>query len=272
MPPHDRKADRYSHGHHESVLRSHLWRTAENSAAFLLPHLSDDARLLDIGCGPGNISADLATVLAKGSVIAIDRAEEIIDRATQSFPAKDYPNLSFAIGDTYALEYPDHSFDVVYAHQVLQHLSDPIAALKAMRRVLASDGLLAVRDTDYAAFVWWPQDPRLTQWMEIYHRITQANGANADAGRQLRSWVLQAGYREVTASSSTWTYADDDSVAWWGDLWSKRALKSEFAIQALSQGFATQDDLNDISEAFLDWSRAKDASFIVVHGEILARP
>jgi len=272
VPPSSKQPDRYSHGHHESVLLSHLWRTAENSAAFLLPHLSDHARLLDIGCGPGNISADLAKILSSGSVTAIDRAEEIIDRAAQSFPAKDYPNLSFAIGDTYALEYPDASFDVVYAHQVLQHLSDPIAALKEMRRVLSPEGLLAVRDTDYAAFVWWPQDPRLTRWMEIYHLITAANGANADAGRQLRSWVLEAGFGEVTASSSTWTYADDASVAWWGDLWSKRALESEFAVQALSEGFATQSELAAISEAFLAWSKAKDASFFVVHGEILARP
>ena len=44
--------DTYTHGHHESVLRSHRWRTAENSAAYLLPYLAPGQSLLDIGCGP----------------------------------------------------------------------------------------------------------------------------------------------------------------------------------------------------------------------------
>ncbi len=50
----------YTHGHHESVLRSHSWRTAENSAGYLLPHLEPGMRLLDVGCGPGTITLDLA--------------------------------------------------------------------------------------------------------------------------------------------------------------------------------------------------------------------
>ena len=50
----------YTHGHHESVLRSHTWRTAENSAGYLLPHLRPGMSLLDVGAGPGTITADLA--------------------------------------------------------------------------------------------------------------------------------------------------------------------------------------------------------------------
>lgn len=53
-------SDTYTHGHHGSVLRSHSWRTAENSAAHLLPHLERGQRLLDVGCGPGSITVDLA--------------------------------------------------------------------------------------------------------------------------------------------------------------------------------------------------------------------
>ena len=53
-------ADTYTHGHHASVLRSHRWRTAENSAGYLLPRLQAGQRLLDLGCGPGTITIDLA--------------------------------------------------------------------------------------------------------------------------------------------------------------------------------------------------------------------
>jgi hypothetical protein len=54
----------YTHGHHESVLRSHAWRTVENSAAYLVPHLRPGLSLLDVGSGPGTITVDLAERLA----------------------------------------------------------------------------------------------------------------------------------------------------------------------------------------------------------------
>ena len=56
---------RYTHGHSESVLRSHRNRTAANSAAYLLPHLHPGQRLLDVGSGPGTITADLAGLVAR---------------------------------------------------------------------------------------------------------------------------------------------------------------------------------------------------------------
>ncbi len=61
------QAATYIHGHHESVLRSHTWRTAANCAGYLLPSLRPDMRILDIGCGPGTITADLAKLVPQGA-------------------------------------------------------------------------------------------------------------------------------------------------------------------------------------------------------------
>ncbi|MGD0692902.1 MAG: methyltransferase domain-containing protein, partial [Acidimicrobiales bacterium] len=80
--------DRYTHGHHESVLRSHTWRTAQNSAGFLLPHLKSGDRLLDVGCGPGTITMDLADLVAPGPVVGIDRSPEVIGRAREAAEAR----------------------------------------------------------------------------------------------------------------------------------------------------------------------------------------
>ena len=52
--------DAYTHGHHASVLRTHSWRTVENSASYLVPYLHEGARILDVGSGPGTITIDLA--------------------------------------------------------------------------------------------------------------------------------------------------------------------------------------------------------------------
>src|ERR1700736_4877752 len=135
--------DTYTHGHHESVLRSHSWRTAENSAAYLLGALESGQRVLDVGCGPGTITIDLASHVAPGSVVGIDATGEVIEAAEQTRRTAGTGNVTFATGDVYALAFAGASFDVVHAHQVLQHLRHPVAALGEMRRVLRPAGVLA---------------------------------------------------------------------------------------------------------------------------------
>jgi len=259
--------DTYTHGHHESVLRSHTWRTAENSAAYLLDSLRPGMDLLDVGCGPGTITVDLAARVAPGRVLGIDASREVIAQAQASADGA----ASFAVGDVYALDLPDRTFDVVHAHQVLQHLTDPVAALREMHRVLRPGGVLAVRDSDYAAFAWAPADPLLDHWMELYHEVTRRNGAEADAGRYLLGWVQSAGYVDAAASSSTWTFADPASRAWWGGLWADPVRLSAFADQAVGYGLADREELESIAAAWTGWASRSDGFFAVLHGEVLAR-
>ncbi|MEA2241485.1 MAG: hypothetical protein QOD24_1041, partial [Solirubrobacteraceae bacterium] len=147
-------SDAYVHGHHDSVLRSHRWRTAENSAGYVLPYLQPGMRLLDVGCGPGTITVDLAARVAPGTVIGVDQEPAVIAEAGQLLQEHGSGNVRFKTADVYALGFDEESFDVVHAHQVLQHLTDPVAALVEMRRVLRPNGILALRDGDFGGFVW----------------------------------------------------------------------------------------------------------------------
>jgi ubiquinone/menaquinone biosynthesis C-methylase UbiE len=264
-------SERYSHGHHASVLKSHRWRTAENSAAFLLPHLSAGLSLLDVGCGPGNITADLATRLGTGSAVGIDLSEEVVALAREAYATPAHANLSFEVGNVYELDFATEQFDVVYAHQVLQHLGNPIAALEEMRRVLKPGGLLAVRDGDFGAFVWSPHDPVLDRWMALYHALSKRNGGEADAGRHLNAWVRAAGFEELKVSSSNWTYQTPEERAWWGGLWAERVLDSDFARHALEYGLADDDELAAIADGWRRWIDEPDGVFLVVSVEVLAR-
>src|SRR5580658_3161202 len=87
----------YTHGHHESVLRSHTWRTAENSAAYLLPFLQPGLSVLDVGCGPGTITADLALLVAPGEVVGIDASSEVVAQAAASTEGAGLSNLRFEV-------------------------------------------------------------------------------------------------------------------------------------------------------------------------------
>ena len=262
--------DTYTHGHAEPVLQSHRWRTAENSAAYLLPSLRPGLDLLDVGCGPGTITVDLAAWVVPGRVVGIDVSPDPLPEAREA-AARAGVDVTFAVGDVYAVEADDDSYDVVHAHQVLQHLTDPVAALREMARVCRPGGVIAVRDVDYAATTWFPADAGLDRWLELYHQVARRNDAEPDAGRRLVSWAHAAGLRDVTATTSSWCYASPAERQWWGDSWAGRATASSFAEQAVSYGLATTGDLDGIAAAWLRWRDADDGWLGMLHGELLIR-
>jgi ubiquinone/menaquinone biosynthesis C-methylase UbiE len=264
-------AEVYTHGHHESVLRSHVWRTAENSAAYLLPELSSGLDLLDVGCGPGTITADLAALVAPGRVVGLDREEAPLTQARATAAERGLNNTAYVVGDVYALDFPDRSFDVVHAHQVLQHLVDPVAALREMARVTRPGGVIAVRDADYASMTWYPANDGLNRWLDLYRAVARSNAAEPDAGRELLAWAHAAGFGEVTPSAGVWCYATPTDRAWWSGLWADRITQSALADQAVARGLSDRAELDRLAAAWRSWGEEPDGWFAVVHGELLIR-
>ncbi|MFG1621150.1 class I SAM-dependent methyltransferase [Kribbella sp. NPDC049227] len=257
----------YTHGHHESVLRSHSWRTAENSAGYLLPHLRPGMALLDVGAGPGTITADLARLVEPGPATALEATGEALDITRATFAKLDL-EVEFVVGDVHALDLPDDTYDVVHAHQVLQHVADPVQALREMRRVCKPGGIVAVRDSDYHGFTWYPELPELDEWMDLYQRMARANGGEPDAGRRLLSWALEAGFEKVDATASTWTFANPEDRAFWGGMWADRILKSAMSDQARRAG-VPEETLTSISAAWQTWAARPDGWIAILHGELL---
>lgn len=266
----------YTHGHAEPVLASHRWRTADNSCGYLLPHLRAGLDLLDLGCGPGTITVDLAERVAPGRVVGLDAAAGVLQEAAALADRRGV-RAEWVVGDALALPFPDATFDVVHAHQVLQHLPDPVGALREAARVLRPGGVLAVRDVDYAATTWYPPEPGLDAWLALYQRVARGNGGEPDAGRRLLAWAREAGMvgtdggPAVTASASAWCYASPAEREWWGTSWAGRATASAFAEQAVAAGAATREQLEDVAAAWRRWAAAPDGWIALLHGELLVR-
>jgi ubiquinone/menaquinone biosynthesis C-methylase UbiE len=262
-------AETYGQGHAASVVRSQQWRTVESSAAYLAPHLHAGQSVLDVGCGPGTITLDLARRVAPGRVVGIDISESVLEQARTSAEEAGIENVVFHQADISTAELEFGGFDVVHAHQVLLHLTDPVGALQTMLDLARSGGVVAARDGDYAGALWWPPDPHLQRWREVYRAVAHDNGAEPDAGRHLLAWAHAAGAAKVTPSASIWCHSTPEERAWWGGMWAQRILDSRIAEQALDGGHATREELHDISAGWTAWAENPDGWFAIPHGEIL---
>ncbi len=241
----------------------------ENSAAYLLDRLRPDADMLDVGCGPGTITIGFAERLSDGSVIGLDSDAGIVEQARALPAAKSRSNLFFEVGDVYELPFDNGRFDVIHAHQVLQHLSDPIAALMEMRRVCRPGGTVAFRDADYGAMFWYPASEALAEWQALYRAVAASAGGEPDAGRHLGSWAHAGGFSQIEVSASMWCFATPEERAWWGGLWAQRVAESRFAEQAIGAKLATAGDLERLAEGWRSWSAEPDGCFFIPHGEVL---
>jgi ubiquinone/menaquinone biosynthesis C-methylase UbiE len=260
----------YQHGHHASVVSNHAKRTAESEAAFFLPLLRSGMRLLDAGCGPGSITAGLAKRVAPGEAVGIDASPSVIETA-RTIAGAAHANLSFEVGNIYELRFPAESFDVAFAHQVLQHLRRPVDALEEMRRLLTPGGIVGVREVDWGSVTFYPENDGMRRFLHLYYELAHRNGGEPNAGRFLRRWFREAGLVEERVTTSTTAYVDAAATRGWADTYAERTLQSNIADKALEYGLATRTDLADIAAAWRTWGADPDALYCLTHTEMVAR-
>lgn len=262
---------RYTHGQHPTVTDSYRWRNADNSATYALAEMVPGRSLLDVGCGPGSITVDLARRVAPGPVTAVDSSGQALDLARATARESGAENIEFALCDVHDLDLADDTFDVVHAHQVLQHVADPVKALAEMRRVARPGGVVAVCDSDYSGMYWYPRLPELDAWMDLYQSVARRNGGEPDAGRHMVAWARAAGFDDITYTAEVWSHSSPERRAWWGGMWAKRILESDMGRQALREGLATQRELEEISAGWRAWSQDLDGVFVIPRGALLCR-
>ena len=203
-----------------------------------------------------------------GAVVGIDNSSDAIEIARRDNAER--ANLKFELASVYELPFGDATFDAAYGHQVLQHLTDPVAALLEVHRVVKPGGIVAMRDADYATMSHFPPTPAIDNWLMLYHDVARANGGEPDAGRRLAAWVLEAGFVDPIVTSSTWTFATPDARRAWADLWADRTTLSRFADRALELGLCDRTQLEEIAAGWRSWADEPDGWFAFIHGEILA--
>lgn len=192
----------------------HELRTAENSAAHLLPKLqymkesNPHLTLLDVGSGSGTISVSFAKLIPDGHVTGVDLNPNILPRARAVAETAGIKNIEFREGNVHKLPFADETFDIAFCHQVLIHIGNPWDALREMLRVTKRGGIVAAREGDYETECMWPELPELRNFHKLMAGIMRSGGGTPTAGRQLLSWALKAGVKrsQTTLSYCTWSY------------------------------------------------------------------
>ena len=267
----DTTLEKYTHGHAPATVRQHAQRTVEEAAAFLLPDLRPGMRLLDVGCGPGSITRGFAERLAPGHVVGLDLSTETLAAACQDAVARGLTNLRYEEGSVYRLPFPDASFDVAFAHQVLQHLREPATALREMLRVVRTGGLVAAREVDWGTVSYWPADPWIDRFVEVHFKTWYRNGGEPRIGRKLRGLFNAAEVTDLRITASLWCYATLAETMEWGESYAQRLLTSPMGERAVEYGYASRSDLEAMAAALRAWAVHPDAFWSFIHVEALAR-
>jgi ubiquinone/menaquinone biosynthesis C-methylase UbiE len=211
-----------------SQVSHHEWRTAENSAQYLLPTLQTLAttnptlKLLDVGAGSGTITASLATYMPAGHITAVDLSPDIISRAHKHAIQQGISNITFETASVYTLseQYGENAFDVVHAHQMLCHLDSPVEALREMLKVVKPGGVVACREIDMRMWSTYPDTAVMRKWLQVQLAVHEASGGSNAAGCSLIAWAMKAGAKreEISAGMGTWMYSTAEEREVWGEL------------------------------------------------------
>lgn len=258
-------AERYVHGYEEWTREWMAQRTATRDLAFLLPHLSPGMSIIDCGCGPGSITVGLAEIVAPGQVIGLDIEPRQLEAAQRLATERATPNVRFEPGSVYELPFPDATFDVAVAHFVLEHVSDPLRALREIRRVLRPGGLAAIKDPYYPAFTFRPQTTELRGFGELAEKVRKHNRASDTYAVDLRAYLLEAGFERTEAQGGLENIAGNEEAARVLPMMLQNQVRERaFRDTVLEQGWATEAELDAISAAAPDLARRDDLFGFVV--------
>jgi ubiquinone/menaquinone biosynthesis C-methylase UbiE len=258
----ERSGAAYTHGYSESHRRFLSMRTAAVEAAFFLPHLRPGMRVIDCGCGQGSITVGLAEAVAPGEVVGIDREPSQIEAARLWAAEHGATGIRFEVGSIYELPVPDASFDAAFAHTVLEHVDDPLRALREMRRVLKPSGIVGVKDPDYGTLIHAPSTALGDEALALYRRVSLQNGASPYYARYQRSLLRQAGFVRTSATNFAVGGGNDEmSPMMFGMTLEPWFREPAFVDVALAQGWADEAKLDAMRQALKESFTGPDAFF-----------
>lgn len=237
-------------------LQHRLWADAAHSlwrrAAF-----GPGDRLLDVGCGPGYASVDLAQLVGPtGAVVGVDESERFVAEANRRFDALGLDHADARAGDVQRLEeaFPgEHaaSFDGAYARWVLCFVSDPAAVVAGVAALLRPGARFVVQDYfNYRTMTLAPREPRFDELVDAIHRSLTDRGGDPDVMGRMPAMLDDAGFDLAHLDVQQRIARPGDAMMGWPDtFW------ASVVPRLVSGGYLTQTQADDFRGL---WSVVRD--------------
>ncbi|MEU8310271.1 methyltransferase domain-containing protein [Actinomadura sp. NPDC048955] len=223
------------------------------TAAFEVFAPTQGERLLDAGCGAGEVARQLATrVGVHGSVTAMDLSEDAILVARSR---DDGGPVTYTMGDVTALDFSEGHFDGVRCERVLQHLQDPDSAVRELVRVTREGGRVCVIDTDWASCVGDGFE-HLAELVDHMFAVRRLSDRDRSAGRTARARMIRTGLRDVTVLPVTLRFTSPVDAGVIVPFFNRDMMKMFVSKQLLDRFFVSVDrsaERGDFLFAFTMW-------------------
>lgn len=256
---------------HDFSITAFQQKRSGDAAAFFVPFLAPGMTLLDIGCGPGTITAALAGIV--GTAIGVDIEPHAIAMAKQLATRSGSSNLSFVEADMTALPFEDGALDAVFFHAVLYHQSQAklTKALAEARRVLKPGGLLGTRDADVGGNILFPEVDGVRLALALWQRWYEHDDPEALRFGRRHSSVLRAhGFTPIWAGASYVNHSADVASRAEAVADAKRSLLG-LGPQLVGKGLATDDEIRAALAGWEAWGANPDAVYFRCRCECVAR-
>lgn len=235
-------------------------RTASVEAGFFLPHLKPGMSVLDCGCGSGSITLGLAEAVVPGELIGLDIGEAAIAHARNLVKERGISNVQFDVGNINEIPFEDASFDAVFSHNVLEHLSNPFEVLKEMYRVLKPNGVIGLSDIDINGFFVSPPEDPVNDMFTILYRVWEHNGGNPRIGKHLGRLLDESGFNGVRVTARLDCFGSSEEIALGGEETAIAVLSSSLETAA-RLGWAEPATREQVSELWYAFAAKPGAFF-----------
>jgi SAM-dependent methyltransferase len=246
-------------------------RSAAEYADFVLPLLGGGDRVIDVGCGPGSITLGLAQAAGHVTGVDLDDAEFTDARAYAAGHGID--NVQFLEASIYQLDFADASFDACTLFSMMETLVDPLAGLVGVRRLLKPGGLIGASSIEYGGLILHgPDEPLVRRFYELRLRLWEAQGdVYCYRGRELRGLLLAAGFTQVEAFTTYFSYGTEERVRTFG-LGRAADCRDEWYVRGLTeQGLADRDEIDALEQAWNRWAESPDSFAAFAWGRAIGR-